>query len=54
MFEWEGPYCDGPSSRSAPAATDLAEAWSRGAIPHPRPGAAAGRSYATPEARSCG
>ena len=38
----------GPCSRSAQAATDRAEAWPIGATPHPRSGAAAGRSYPTP------
>ena len=46
--------CDGPRRRSALAVTDLAEAWSRGSTPCPRPGAAAGRSYPTPEVRGGG
>ena len=41
----------GPSGRSAPAAIDDAEAWLRGATPHPRSGAAAEKSYPTPEVR---
>ena len=41
----------GSSGRSAPAAIDDAEAWLRGATPHPRSGAAAEKSYPTPEVR---
>ena len=41
----------GPSGRSAPAAIDDAEAWLRGATPHPRSGAAAEKSYPTPKVR---
>ena len=37
--------CDGPCGRSAPAATDLAAPWPRGATPHPRSGVVARRSY---------
>ena len=33
---------------------DGAEAWPRGATPRPRSGAAAGRSYTTPEVRGGG
>ena len=35
------------SNRSAPAVTGHAEAWPRGATPHLRPGAVAGRSSPT-------
>ena len=37
--------------RSVLAVMDLAEAWPRGATPHPRSGAVAGRNYPLPEAR---
>ena len=36
---------------STPAVTDLAEAWLRGATPHPRSGVVAERSYPTSEVR---
>ena len=40
--------------RSVLAVMDLAEAWPRGATPHPRSGAVAGRNYPLPEARDSG
>ena len=39
---------------NAPAAMDHAEAWLRGAIPRPRSGAVAERSYPTPKVRGGG
>ena len=36
----------------APAVTDRAESWPRGATPCPRSGAVARRSYSTPEVRA--
>ena len=45
---------DGPLGRSAPAATDLAEVWPRGATPCLRSGEVAERKYPMSEVRGGG